>query len=150
MHTPARLSLLIGLAILVIGTIHALLSPPDIVNGAVIPWDTLLKVSVALAIAASTWLGSFLGLKFSGARTLSYLSGIIIVVLYLAYLYLPTATLRYLLHAPDQRVTIYIDSAGHIENSGELFWPLFEPLMMPFLLSFAIGRLYFLRSNSGA
>ena len=149
MRTPARLSFLIGAAIFVVGLLNGLLSPPDTVNGAVVPWDTLLKALAAVFMAALAWLGSYLGLRFSGARTLPYLTGIIIALLYEAYLYLPTAT-HYLFHTPAQRVTMHIDRAGHIEGSMAFFWPLLEPLVMAFLLSFAVGRLYVLRSKNGA
>src|SRR5258706_4800177 len=136
MHPPARLSLLISAAICAIGLIDNLLRVPDTMNGTVIPWDALLKVSFALYIAALAFVGSLLGLRWSGARQFSYSAGFLIVVLYAAYFYLPQVVNVYVLSRASQVVTLSVDGAGRISTSGALVWPLLEPLVMPFLLAF--------------
>jgi hypothetical protein len=145
MIKPIRLALYIGAAIFGISILDSLIRAPDTVDGKVVPWDTLMRLSVGILIALMGVLGSFMGLRSASPQRLTYLRGVTIVALYALCTCLPTML--------SQKVTIQIDKTGHIIDSSpawSLWASLLEPLVAPYVLALLITRLPFRRFSNNA
>jgi hypothetical protein len=145
MIKPIRLALCIGAAIFGISILDSLIRAPDTVDGKVIPWDTLMRLSVGILISLMGAFGSFLGLWSANPQRVTYLRGVTIVALYALCTYLPTML--------SHKVTIQIDKTGHIIDLSPTWWPwasLLEPIVIPYILALLITRLPVGRSSNNA